>query len=327
MPFFESVLDTIGKTPLVRLGRICGHLKPKILAKLEYFNPGGSIKDRMAIFMVEQAVKKGLLKEGGTIIENTSGNTGIGLAMYAAVKGYKAIFTIPDKMSSEKINLLKAFGAEVVVCPTEVPPDSPESYYEVAKRLNKEIPNSYLVNQYHNLDNVRAHYETTGPEIWEQTEGEIDYLVAGAGTGGTISGVGRFLKEKNPDIKVIGVDPVGSIYYHYFKERKLVEPKVYLLEGIGEDMLCETMDFSVIDDMIQVSDKDAFLTARRLVREEGIFAGGSSGAVVYAGMKLAEKINDNKVVVLILPDTGYNYLSKIFNDEWMKEKGFIEETS
>ncbi len=324
MKYHENILGIVGNTPLVKLNKIAKDVDATILAKLEFMNPGGSVKDRMAVYMVEKAIKKGFLKPGGIIIESTSGNTGIGLAMYAAVKGFKAIFTIPDKMSQEKINLLKAFGAQVVVCPTNVPPDSPESYYEVAKRIHRETPNSYLVNQYHNEDNVEAHYMTTGPEIWEQTGGRIDYLVAGAGTGGTISGVGKFLKERNPDIKIIAVDPVGSVYHDWFKYKKLTEPKVYMVEGIGEDMLCETMHFEVIDDIIQVNDAEAFFIARRLAREEGILAGGSSGAAVYAALKISKELPKDKVVVVILPDTGRNYISKIFNDQWMREKGFLK---
>lgn len=323
MKYYNNILETIGNTPLVQLRNITKGIKPMILAKLEFLNPGGSVKDRMAFYMVEDAVKRGLLKPGGTIVENTSGNTGMGLALYAAVKGYKAVFTIPDKMSKEKIDLMKAFGAEVIICPTNVPPDSPESYYETARKIAKERPNSYYVNQYHNKGNVDAHYATTGPEIWEQTGGRIGYLVAGAGTGGTISGVSRFLKEKDPKIKTIGVDPIGSIYHDWFKYKKMTEPKVYMVEGIGEDMLCETMHFDVIDEIIQVSDRDSFLMARRLVREEGIFAGGSSGAAVYAALEVGKGLPKDKVVVVILPDTGRNYLSKVFNDEWMKEKGFI----
>ncbi len=324
MKYYENILGIVGNTPLVKLNKITKDVNATILAKLEFMNPGGSVKDRMAVYMVEKAVKNGLLKPGGTIVEATSGNTGIGLAMYAAVKGFKAIFTIPDKMSQEKINLLKAFGAEVIVCPTAVPPDSPESYYEVAKKIHRETPNSYFVNQYHNEDNVEAHYMTTGPEIWEQTGGKIDYFVAGAGTGGTISGAGKFLKEKNPDIKIIAVDPVGSVYHDWFKYKRLIEPKVYMVEGIGEDMLCETMHFEVIDDIIQVNDEEAFFMTRRLAREEGILAGGSSGAAVYAALKISKDLPKDKVVVVILPDTGRNYISKIFNDEWMREKGFLK---
>jgi len=323
MKYYEDILQTIGNTPMVRLNKVTKGIRPTVLAKVEFFNPGGSVKDRMAVYMVKEAVRKGFLKPGGTIVENTSGNTGIGLALYAAVKGYKAIFTIPDKMSKEKIELLRAFGAEVVICPTAVPPDSPESYYEVAKRIVRETPNSYLVNQYHNLDNVQAHYRTTGPEIWEQTEGRIDYLVAGAGTGGTISGAGRFLKEKKPGIRIVGVDPIGSIYHDWFRYKRVIESHVYMVEGIGEDMLCETMHFDVIDDMIQVSDRDSFLMARRLVREEGILAGGSSGSAVWAALKVSEDLSEDKVVVVILPDTGRNYMSKIFSDDWMREKGHI----
>ena len=321
--WYNSIIEAVGNTPLVKLNKITEGLKSTILAKLEFFNPGSSVKDRMAFYMVQEAEKRGELKPGGTIVENTSGNTGVGLAIYAAVKGYRVIFTIPDKMSESKINLLKAFGAEVIICPTDVPYDSPESYYEVAKRIAKETPNSYKLNQYHNNGNPEAHYRTTGPEIWEQTNGKLDYVVIGAGTGGTISGVGKFLKEKNPSIKVIGVDPIGSIYYDYFKHKRLVEPRVYQVEGIGEDMLCGSMHFEVIDDIMQVTDKDAFLMTRRLLREEGIFAGGSSGAAVWATIELAKKLPDESIVVTILPDSGYNYINKIYNDKWMRERGFI----
>ncbi len=323
MKYCEDILGTIGNTPLVRLNKVARNAKPLILAKLEFFNPGGSVKDRMAVHMVEEAVRKGLLRPGGTIVENTSGNTGIGLALYAAVKGYSAIFTMPDKMSRDKIRLLEAFGASVVICPTAVPPDSPESYYEVAKRIARETPNSYLVNQYHNQDNVEAHYRTTGPEIWEQTEGRIDYLVAGVGTGGTISGAGKYLKEKKPGVKVIGVDPVGSVYHDWFRYRKIIQSRIYMVEGIGEDMLCETLHFDVLDDIIQVNDKDSFLMARRLVREEGILAGGSGGSAVCATLKVCERLSEDQVVVVILPDSGRNYMSKIFDDGWMKDKGFL----
>ena len=323
MKYYNNILEVIGDTPLVRLQRIAKGLRPVILAKLEYLNPGGSVKDRMALYMIEKALHAGELKPGGTIIEATSGNTGVGLAMYAAVKGFRMIFTIPDKMSKEKINLLKAFGAEIIICPTDVPAESELSYYEVAKRKAREIPNSYFVNQYSNLDNVEAHYKLTGPEIWKQTEGKIDYFVAGAGTGGTVSGVGRFLKEKKADIKIIAVDPIGSVYFDWFKSRKLVKPSLYNVEGIGEDKLCETMRFEYIDDIIQVSDRDAFLTARRLIREEGILAGGSSGAAVYAALQIAKGIDEDKTIVVILPDTARNYLSKFLDEDWMKEKGFL----
>ena len=319
----SNVLEAIGNTPLVKLNNITKCIQTKIYAKLEFMNPGGSIKDRMALYMIEDAEKNGLLKPGGTIIENTSGNTGVGLAVVAAVKGYKTIFTIPDKMSQEKINLLKAFGAEVIVTPTDVPYDDPRSYYETAKRIASETPNSFYVNQYNNLMNPEAHYQTTGPEIWRQTNGKIDYLVAGIGTGGTLSGTAKFLKEKNPEIKVIAVDPIGSVFYNYFKHKKMVKPHAYKVEGIGEDYLAKAMDFSVVDDIVQVNDKNSFLTARRLAREEGIFAGGSSGAAVWASLKLAKKIKKDKVIATILPDSGSRYLSKIYNDSWMKENNFL----
>ncbi len=324
MRYFNNVLELIGRTPVVRLNSITRGLSSVVLAKLEYFNPGGSVKDRMALYILEKAVSEGKLAPGGTIVEATSGNTGVDIAIFAAVRGFRMIFTIPDKMSKEKINLLKAFGAEVMVCPADVPAESESSYYSVAKRIASEIPGSFLVNQYSNIDNVEAHYRLTGPEIWADTGGKIDYFVCGAGTGGTISGVGKFLKEKNPNIKVIGVDPVGSIYYNWFKERKLVEPRIYQVEGIGEDKLCETMIFDYIDDMIQVTDKDAFNMALRLMREEGIIAGGSSGAAVYAAVKVAETAQEGSIILTILPDTARNYFTKFIDIEWMKEKGFYE---
>lgn len=271
MKYAKNIFQTIGHTPLVQINKMTRDLSSQIYAKLEYFNPAGSVKDRMALFMIEDAERRGLLKPGGTIVENSSGNTGAALAMIAAVKGYRCIITMPDKMSDEKKNLMKAFGAEVVVTPTDVPADSPESYYSVARRIASEIPDAYYPDQYNNPKNIEAHYRTTGPEIWEQTGGEIDIFMTGIGTGGTLSGTGRFLKEKNPDIKIIAVDPEGSVFYDYFRKGKPGEPHVYKVEGIGEDYLVKAVDFDIIDDMVQVNDKNSFLTARRLAMEEGIF--------------------------------------------------------
>jgi len=324
--YLEDITQAVGNTPLVRLRRLPEEhgVRATILAKLESLNPTGSVKDRMAIYLLNQAVERGDLKPGGTIVEATSGNTGAAVAMFAAVHGYRAILTIPDKMSREKVDTLKAFGAEVHICPTAVPPDSPESYYEVGKRIVRETPNSYWVGQYFNLDNIEAHYRTTGPEIWEQTGGRLDSLVGGVGTGGTVSGTARFLKEKNPKIEVVAADPEGSVYYQYHKDKTLIEPHTYLVEGIGEDMLCPTIDFSVIDTMYQIGDRESFIVARDLARKEGILAGGSSGSIVAAALKHGKQLDSDKVMVVILPDAGSKYISKMFNDDWMREKGFLD---
>ncbi|HHM01970.1 MAG TPA: cysteine synthase [Caldithrix abyssi] len=327
MQVYDNILDAIGNTPIVKLNRMVPENGPNVYVKLEYLNPAGSIKDRIARHIIRRAEEKGDLKPGGTIVENTSGNTGAGLAMVAAVRGYDAIFTIPDKMSSEKINFMKSFGARVVVTPTSVPAESPQSYYETAKRIARNTEGSFYVNQYHNPANPEAHYASTGPEIWEQMDGKIDYFVAGIGTGGTLSGTARFLKEKNPDIKIIAVDPEGSVFYDYFKHGKPGEPRVYKLEGIGEDMMVEAMDFSVVDDIIQVNDEQGFQTTRKMARLEGIFAGGSSGAAVWGALQVASKLPADKNVLVILPDTGFRYLSKVYNDQWMLDNGIaLEQT-
>lgn len=324
MKAMSNALSAIGSTPLVQLQKIPAATPANIFVKLEYLNPAGSVKDRMALFMVEDAERKGLLKPGDTIVENSSGNTGSALAMIAAIKGYKCIITMPDKMSEEKQNLMRAFGATVVVTPTDVPAESPESYYSTARRIAAETPNAFYPDQYNNPMNIEAHYATTGPEIWEQSDGEIDVFVAGIGTGGTLSGVGRYLKKKNPDIKVIAVDPIGSVFYDYFKTGKLPDPQMYQVEGIGEDYLVKAVDFSIIDDILQVDDKQSFSMARRLSAEEGIFAGGSSGSAVYGAMAVAEGLEEKKNIVVVLPDSGSRYLSKVFNDNWMQAHGFMQ---
>ncbi|MCH7689621.1 MAG: cysteine synthase family protein [candidate division Zixibacteria bacterium] len=299
-------------------------IKATVLVKPEFLNPSGSVKDRMAVYILDQAIARGDLKPGGTIVEATSGNTGAAVAMYAAANDFKAIFTIPDKMSKEKIDTLKAYGGEVHVCPTAVPAESPESYYETGKRLHRERPGSYFIGQYFNPDNIEAHYHSTGPEILKQTGGNFDTLVGGIGTGGTLSGIARLLKEKRPEIEIVGVDPIGSVYYQYYQDKTMIEPHTYFVEGIGEDMMCSTIDFSVIDKVYQVSDKDCFLTCRELTRTEGIFAGGSSGGAVWAALKHAKEMKEGQTIVVILPDSGSKYISKVFNDDWMREKGFLE---
>ena len=324
--YLNNITESVGNIPLIKLRKLTAEqsIKATVLVKPEYMNPSGSIKDRMVVYLLKQAIQRGELTPGATIIEATSGNTGAAVAMFAAAYGYKAILTIPDKMSEEKVNTLKAFGAEVHICPTAVPADAPESYYETAKRIHRETPNSYFIGQYFNLDNIEAHYRITGPEIWQQTKGHIDVLVGGIGTGGTISGIARYLKEKNPHIEIVAVDPIGSVYYQYHKDKTLIEPHTYYVEGIGEDMLCPTINFSIIDKIYQVSDKESFLTARDLTRKEGVFVGGSSGAAVSVALKHAKNLSSDKVVVVILPDGGMKYISKIFNDNWMREKGFLE---
>jgi cystathionine beta-synthase len=314
----DSILDTIGETPLVRLSRLDADVRPRIVAKVELFNPGGSIKDRIALGLIAAAERDGRMKPGGTIVEPTSGNTGTGLAIVALLRGYRVIAVMPDKMSKEKIDLLRAYGAEVVVAPTEVPPDSPESYYRVADRLTEEIPGAFQPNQYFNVANPEAHYRMTGPEVWRQTGGRLTHFVAGVGTGGTITGTGRYLKERNSRIAVIGADPEGSIYSGG-------EVKPYLVEGVGEDFWPESFDPSVVDRYVTVSDRDSFLTTRRLARTEGILAGGSSGMALYAALEVARELDDPEaLIVVVLPDGGRSYLSKVYNDAWMRQYGFLQ---
>ncbi|MEP7168820.1 MAG: pyridoxal-phosphate dependent enzyme, partial [Bacteroidota bacterium] len=324
--YYQNILQTIGNTPLVKLNRVCEGVKATVLAKIETFNPGNSIKDRMAVKMVEDAEKAGLLKPGGTIIEGTSGNTGMGLAIVAIIKGYKCIFATTDKQSKEKMDALRAFGAEVIVCPTNVEPEDPRSYYSVSARLSKETPNSFYPNQYDNLSNRMAHYEQTGPELWEQTEGKITHLVVGAGTGGTITGTGMYLKEKNPNIKIWGIDTYGSALKKYHETGKLVKSEIYpyVTEGIGEDFIPKNYDFGVIDLFEKVTDKDAALMTRDIVRKEGIWVGNSAGSTVCGVLQLKDKLKETDVVVVIFHDHGTRYLAKIFNDDWMRKMGYLD---
>ena len=325
MNFYNHIVETIGNTPMVKLNKVVD-TNALVLAKVESFNPGHSTKDRMALKMIEDAEKAGLLKEGGTIIEGTSGNTGMGLALACIQKGYKLICTISDKQSKEKMDILKAMGAQVHVCPTNVAPEHPESYYSVAKRLNEEIPNSFYPNQYDNLSNRLAHYESTGPEIWEQTDGKITHFIVGVGTGGTISGIAKYLKEKNPAVKIWGVDSYGSVYKKYHETGEFDENEIYsyITEGIGEDILPANVDFDLIDHFEKVTDKDGAIYARRLAKEEGIFAGYSCGSAIAGLNQLKDKLNKDDVVVVLLHDHGSRYVGKIFNDDWMKEQKFMD---
>ena len=327
MQYCKNILETIGNTPLVRLNKIVSEIDALVLAKVESFNPGNSVKDRMALKMVEDAEADGRLKPGGTIIEGTSGNTGMGLALAAIVKGYKCIFVTNDKQSKEKVDILKAVGAEVIVCPTAVEPDDPRSYYSVSKRLGKETPNSWYVNQYDNPSNATAHYEQTGPEIWRQTEGKITHFVVGVGTGGTISGTAKYLKEQNPNIKVWGIDTYGSVFKKYHETGIFDDNEIYpyITEGIGEDILTETVDFSLIDGFTKVTDKDGAIYTRKLAKEEGIFAGNSAGSAIKGLLQLKDQFTKNDVVVVLLHDHGSRYVAKMYNDDWMRSNGFLAE--
>ena len=322
---YDNVLETVGNTPLVRLNNVTRGLKCTLYAKIEWTNPGGSVKDRVALKIIEDAEKSGALKPGGTIIEGTSGNTGAGLAMVAALKGYKTIFVLPDKQSEEKRAVLRAWGARVVVTPTNVDPEDPRSYYKTAERLVQETPNSFYANQYHNPVNPQAHYESTGPELWSQLDGKIDVFSAGIGTGGTVTGTGKFLKEQNPGVQIVGVDPVGSLYYDYFHTGQLTQPHTYVVEGIGEDFLPSTMDFQYVDDVVRVNDKECFQMTRRMVHEEGLFCGVSCGAAVAGTLKyLRRHDREGLVAVVLLPDSGIKYMSKVYNDQWMREMGYLD---
>ncbi len=325
--FYNHILETIGNTPLVRLNKVTKDIPALVLAKVETTNPGNSIKDRMALKMIEDAEKSGLLKPGGTIIEGTSGNTGMGLAIAAIIKGYKCIFTTTDKQSREKVDALRAFGAEVIVCPTNVDPEDPRSYYSVSSRLQREVPNSWKANQYDNPSNQTAHYEQTGPEIWDQTEGKITHLVVGVGTGGTITGTGRYLKEKNPNIQVLGIDTYGSVFKKYKETGVFDKNEIYpyITEGIGEDFLPENVDFGIIDHFEKVTDREAALMTREIVRKEGIFAGNSAGSAIAGILQMKDRFKPTDVVVVIFHDHGIRYLGKMFNDDWMRERGFLED--
>jgi len=325
---YNSIIETIGNTPMIRLNKLAQHIKGDVLVKVEYFNPGNSMKDRMAIKMVEDAEKAGLLKPGGTLIEGTSGNTGMGLALAAIAKGYKCIFTMSDKQSKEKIDILKAVGAEVIVCPTNVSPDDPRSYYSVAKKLNQDIPNSFYPNQYDNMSNTAAHYETTGPEIWNDTDGKITHYAAGVGTGGSMCGTAMYLKEQNPNVVTVGIDTYGSVFKKY-KETGIFDEKEvypYLTEGIGEDILPKNVNFDMIDHFVKVTDKDSAVMTRRLAKEEGLFVGWSCGSAVHGALEWAkDNLKEGDQMVIILPDHGTRYLGKVYNDEWMRNHGFLED--
>ncbi len=325
MKYSKNILETIGNTPLIRLNSITKNIKPMVLAKVESFNPGNSVKDRMALKMIEDAEDEGKLKKGGTIIEGTSGNTGMGLALAAIVKGYKLICVSNDKQSKEKFDVLKAVGAKVIVCPTDVKPDDPKSYYSVSKKIASETPNSWYVNQYDNLSNSKAHYEQTGPEIWDQTDGKITHFVVGVGTGGTISGVGKFLKEKNPNIKIWGIDTYGSVFKKYHETGIFDENEIYpyITEGIGEDIIPKNVDFDIIDKFEKVTDKDAAIYTRKLAKEEGIFAGNSCGAAIKGVLQLCKELKKEHIVVVLLHDSGTRYIQKIYNDDWMKKNNFF----
>ncbi len=329
MPLMKGAVadltQAIGHTPIVKLNRVAENVESEIYVKIEYMNPAGSMKDRVGLNLIEDAERRGMLGPGGVIVEATSGNTGAGLAMVAAIRGYKCIFVMPDKMSNEKIDALRAYGAKVIVCPTAVEPSDPRSYYSVARRTVEETPGAFYANQYHNPANPEAHYISTAPEIWEQTDGDFDAFIGGMGTGGTLSGCGRYFKERKPGIKIVGVDPIGSLYYEYVKTGRLTKAFSYYVEGIGEDFLPSTMNLDILDDIVQVDDRECFMLTRELVRREGIFCGGSCGAAVAGAIKYAQKLEKPEKILVLLPDNAQKYLSKIFNDEWMKSNGFLSD--